>query len=326
MGSLGRLPLMARPDGTAGQMARVQLQARLKWPGGGLVLEAALKTASDASVFRGRQGGRPVVVKKFWRRQIRRRQVGETVLALGHFSSLHAHPEFSVNEYLASSGWLGLVIVSFESGTPVDVLLKQPATNRAQILQMCSAWQRWASQGESTWSALPVERYAAEIRSLLSSYPEHPDMELLAELGSALLQMLPHFGTREASRSPGHPDFAPRNLILRPDTSLTAVDIHRSGTFFRARQAAVFLVSKDYNSKRSGAPLLYGLDQDEMQPFLASGGVPEEDTGSVLAFFIGLTFLRMYAKKPGRPRRLQFKRRRIQAYLDDLRHGRRIMP
>ncbi|MFW8595566.1 hypothetical protein [Cribrihabitans neustonicus] len=326
MGRLDRLPFFARPDGAARQMARIQRQVQFKWPLGGLVLESPLKIDGEASVFRGFHKGRPVVVKKFWDRGTRRRFVGHTVKALKRFQDLEPHPEFSVNEYIASSGNLGLLVVSFEAGQSLKSLLKGPAGDRSRLLQKCCAWQDWAAGGEVTREILPAGQFEAEISRSLAASAAHPDAALLGELGGALLRMLAEIADQPAARSPGHPDFAPRNLILRPDGGLTAVDIHRRGAFFRARQAAMFLVSKDFQNGRQAGPMLYGLNLKETRRFLAHGTVPEEETSRVLPFFIGLTYFTMYAKNPGRPRRMKVRRGRILAFLSDAAEGRRILP
>lgn len=306
-------------------MARVQLQSRLKWPLGGIRLESVLKTSEGASVFRGFRGQEPVVVKKFWDRKKRRSYVGGTVEALERLESLGGSPKFSANRYFFSSGHLGLVVVSFEPGTPVDKLLKQPAANRSQILRRCCAWQNWASQGEIISDALPSDRFAAEIRTILDACTGHSDAALLAALGAELLRQLEELGERPAVRVPGHPDFAPRNLILRPDGGVAAIDIHRSGTFFKSRQAAIFLVSKDFQNRRIDGPLLYGLDEAEMRQFLTRGKVPQTETETFLVFFIGMTLLRMYANKPKPGPRMKTRHRRIQAYLSDLGQVKRIL-
>ena len=326
MARLLRLPRISVPEAAERQMARVQRQALLKWPFGGITLESTLKTSREASVFRGHRGLEPVVVKKFWDRGTRRQFVGETVHALSRFDGLRRHAKYSVNKYFASSGNLGLVVVSFEPGTPVDQLLRQPAANRSDVIRRCCAWHDWAGQGDVAATALPADRFAAEIDAVLAASMDHPDAPLVAELGDALLRMLAEFGERPALRGPGHPDFAPRNLILRPDGGVAAIDIHRSGTFFRSRQAAIFLVSKDFQSQNLDGDLIYGLDEGEMREFLARNTAPEEEAESFLVFFIGLTFLRMYSKKTKRLRRVRMRRSRIQAYLRDLHQGRRIVP
>lgn len=324
MGYLEPLPLFARPKGATRQMARVQRQAQLKWPGAGIRLQSALRVSEEASVFRGYRGEDPVVVKKFWDLSARRGFVGGTTQALRRFERLGPHPDFSVNRCLASSGRLGLVVVSFEAGTPVDKLLNQPAANRAQILRQCCAWKSWAGQGEIIRTALPSNLIEAEIHTILGASARHPDAALLAELGNELLRMLPLLDGQPAARAPGHPDFAPRNLILRPDGGVAAVDIHRCGTFFQSRQAAIFLVSKDFQSESADGSLLFGLDQSEMLQFLAQSSVPKDETKTILIFFIGLTLLRMHSNKPRRGRGMKMRRLRIQAYLDDLRRGVRI--
>ncbi|AHD02851.1 hypothetical protein [Leisingera methylohalidivorans] len=326
MGGVLRLPQIAVPKDAARQMKRVQRQALLKWPFGGITLESTLKTSKEASVFRGYRGTEPVVVKKFWDRGTRLHFVGGTVHALKRFDDLGGHEKYSVNKYFASSGHLGLMVVSFEPGTPVDQLLKQSAANRSDVIRRCCAWQDWAGQGKIAATALPADRFTAEINSVLAASTDHPDASLLAELGDELLQMLAEFGERPALRGPGHPDFAPRNLILRPDGGVAAIDIHRSGTFFRSRQAAIFLVSKDFQSKDLDGSLIYGLDEAELRQFLARSNAPEEEAESFLVFFIGLTFLRMYAKKIKRVRRMRIRHARIQGFLKDLRQGRRIVP
>lgn len=324
MGRSLRLSQVAVPRGAESQMKRVQRQALLKWPFGGIRLERPLKIAKEASVFRGYRGSEPVVVKKFWDRSTRRDFVGGTVHALKRFDGLGGNSNYSVNKYFASSGNLGLVVVSFEPGTPVDQLLKQTAANRSDLIRRCCGWHDWAGQGEVATAALAADRFAGEIHSVLAASADHPDAALLAELATELLKMLADFGERPAVRGPGHPDFAPRNLILRPDGGVAAIDIHRSGTFFRSRQAAIFLVSKDFQSKKMDSELIYGLDEAEMRQFLVHSNTPEEEAESFLVFFIGLTFLRMYSKNAKRVRRMKLRHRRIQAYLDDVRQGRRI--
>ncbi|UWQ50449.1 hypothetical protein K3720_03300 [Leisingera caerulea] len=324
MGRFERMQFFARPESAARQMERVQLQTQLKWPGGGVKLESALKVSEESSVFRGYRGREPVVIKKFWDPGTRRGFVGGTVQALRRFERLGAHPEFSANRCFATSGKLGLVVVSFESGAPVNKLLKQPAANRPQILRQCCAWQSWASQGKVVRAALPANRFAEEINAILDTCAPHPDAALLTELGKELLRLLELIGDQPAARTPGHPDFAPRNLILRPDGGVAAIDIHRRGTFFRSRQTAIFLVSKDFQSAGIDGPLLYGLDSEEMKQFLAQDTDFQEESDSFLVFFIGLTLLRMYAKNTKRVRRMKLRHRRIQAYLDDVRQGRRI--
>ncbi|WP_417475660.1 hypothetical protein [Leisingera sp.] len=326
MGLLQRLPQAAAPKGAERQMQRVQRQALLKWPFGRIRLESPLKIAAEASVFRGYRGSDPVVVKKFWDRGTRREFVGGTVHALKRFDGLGGHSDYSVNRYFASSGNLGLVVVSFEQGTPVDELFRQPAANRSDVIRRCCAWHDWAGQGDVAATALPADRFAGEIHNVLATSADHPDAALLAELADELLAMLADFGERPALRGPGHPDFAPRNLILRPDGGVAAIDIHRGGTFFRSRQAAIFLVSKDFQGRKMESEFIYGLDEAEMRQFLAYGNAPEEEVENFFIFFVGLTFLRMYSKKTKRVRRMRMRRARIEAYLKDLRQGRKILP
>lgn len=322
MAALKPSRLLTRATPSDDQLGRVQLQARLKWPLSGIKLECVLKASEETSVFRGVRGTDPVVVKKFWNHRTRREFVSGTKKALKRFEGLGRHTDFSTNKYFASSGHLGLLVLSFEPGTPVDQLLRQQVANRPQILRSCYAWQNWANQGASQLSPLPQKRIAAEIDALLETSKNHPDAAILRELGDALMCMMARLSTRSGVRVPGHPDFAPRNLILRADGGVAAIDIHRSGTFFRSRQAAIFLVSKDFQSRRMDGPLLYGLDRDELLQFLADGKVPDDEVETFLVFFIGLTFLRMYANKMRRVRQMKLRHLRIRAYLDDLRQGR----
>lgn len=326
MGRLDRIPFFARPKGAARQMARVQMQARMKWPGMGIKLDGALQISSDASVFHARRGEEAVVVKKFWDRGRRRTLIGDTVRGLRHFTRLDPDPRFSVNKYIASSGSLGLLIVSFEPGKCLKALLEEDTADRAGILHQCCAWQGWANQGKIVHSPLPERQFRSEINGVIEAFASHPDAKLVGQLGSVVLKLLADIGERPAARSRGHPDFAPRNLIMRPDGGLAAVDIHRRGRFYSARQTANFLVSKDFANPQSFGPLLYGLDQQEMLTFLAYGSVPEEETRLVLPFFIGLTFLLLYPKNGKRPLIMRRRRQRIRAFIADAAEERSILP
>jgi hypothetical protein len=326
MDQLLRLRQLAVTEDSQRQLKRVQRQAQLKWPFGGIRLESTLKTSPIASVFRGYRGAEPVVVKKFWDRNARGHFVGGTIHALKRFDGLREHRKYSVNKYFASSGMLGLVVVSFEPGTPVDKLLHRRRVNRSDVIRRCCGWLDWAGQDEISATALSAGGFAAEINSILAASADHPDVALLAELGAELLQMLAVFGEQPALRAPGHADFAPRNLILRPDNGVAAIDIHRSGTFYRSRQAAIFLVSKDFRGKGPSGPLIYGLHEAELRQFLACSNTPQEEADSFLVFFIGLTYFRMYARQSKRMRRMRVRHEIIKQYLQDLSQGRRIVP
>ncbi|MCB4454756.1 hypothetical protein [Leisingera sp. McT4-56] len=314
-----------RPEGVERQLTRVQRQANLRWPRHRALLGSALRISPESSVFRGEWEARPVVVKKFWGLGSRRNFVGQTRVALDRLASLGHHPAFTFNELLATSGHLGLVMVSFENGTPVNKLLEEPGVNRKQLIKRCCDWQHWAGQGDFVQTELNADRLAAEINQILQNCGEHRDAGLLAELGSALLDMLGGLAGRPVLYAPGHPDFAPRNFIMREDGVLSAVDIHRAGRILRTRQAAMFVVSKDFREMEISRPLLYGLNRQELRQFLAHGTVPDQEINSLLIFFIGLTYFTMYARNPGKPWKMRVRRRRIRVFLAHLRQGKRIL-
>ncbi|UWQ75507.1 hypothetical protein [Leisingera sp. M658] len=313
-----------RPEDAERQLTRVQRQANLRWPRQQTLLGSALRISPEASVFRGERESRAVVVKKFWELESRRAFVGQTTEALDRLASLGPHPEFSFNELLATSGHLGLVIASFEGGTPVDKLLEEPDVNRRQLIKRCCDWQHWAEQEDFAQTGLNTDGLAAEINRILQNRIQHRDAGLLVELGSALLDMLGGLAGKPVLKAPGHPDFAPRNFIMREDGILSAVDIHRVGKFVKTRQSAMFLVSKDFREMEISRPLLFGLDRQELRQFLTHGTVPAQEVNSLLIFFIGLTYFTIYARNPGKPRKMRVRRRRIRVFLAHLRQGKRI--
>lgn len=298
-------------------LQQVQGLLNLRWGAQKIILTGTMKTGQKGTVFSALMGGEPVVVKKTWKWRGRRGFVRRTALALRHLGKQDSRGNYWANRYLAGSFVFGLVVVSFETGTPLEKLLLQAPARRAALIDECCNWLTWASGDHVTDCLFRPGLFRKEINRIVDGAAEHQEAALVRSLGAALHRMLPGLDGTPVQMSAGHPDFAPRNLIVSEGGGLAGVDIHKNGEFYRARQAAIFLVSKDYDIQPQ-RDLMYGLDLVELRHFLSKGLVAEAEINKSFVFFVGLTFLRMYSTRPGKRKKSIERRARILSYLDDV--------
>ncbi len=296
----------------------VQLQLLLRWPREKIILDKVLQSKSAATVFTGVIGGREVIVKKFWDRELRKHEVSGTQKALSQFKHALRGHRHSVNKFVLGSPKLGVIVVSYENGETVEDVLKQPKqVGRIDLIRLCCEWFNASTQGRQTFERFDGRKMSKELKKRWPSNPNPDDHKLLVALHAALKELAQSLDQQKLCRAPSHPDFAGRNLLLQESKRIVAVDIHRVVNVAVSRSAANFLVSKDSSIQVRSDKSWYGLRLDELKVFLESGIVPKSEIGTFFRYFVGLYTLRLYCHAISSRRGLQLRRQKVKAYLAD---------
>lgn len=267
-----------------------------------------LSAKKTQAVFSGEYEGREVILRHIVRPNAAE-LVAQMQAELVRVGTKMRAGDYRINQLIAADPQVGLMIVSKVPGVPF-----REAYEQAPERLMVSAG-RWHSTYVGTHRSaghLSPMNWHTRLSDLPRNGLDGPDMALATDLRQALRGQVNDLRGRDICRVIGHGDFAPHNLRFA-DGVLYGFDAGKGAQIPLARELAHFLLHVALKNTGSGS--VWGIEQQEVDVFVAASGLPRAEIDSTLRYFFGWYLYRSilrYARNAARRARLRLL---IKAYL-----------
>ncbi|WP_322865886.1 hypothetical protein U5922_006585 [Aquicoccus sp. G2-2] len=273
----------------AARLAAEEIGARLReMPGcaDAEVSEVLKHKRGEHAVLAATIGGEAVIVKWFAgpkAARIVRRQQRELTFAAAHLGQ----GPYQVNRSLMAFPDAGLAVLSFAPGERLrDHLAQADPERRAALLQRAGGWLKAYCAPRLECPEYAPGRWIERMAATDLSHLGPQDAALMERLKAATAARGAAAKGVHAWLAPGHSDFVDLNMLW-DGRVLTGVDIQGENRQLLARMSARFLVWLTLRGDREPTTRIHGLDRGDVQAFLQSDVLSENEKARLLPVFIG---------------------------------------
>lgn len=253
-----------------------------------LEIHDVLTTKAERAVFDATFDGRHAVAKLMWQSGAPE-ALGRQINALRRRLPQMADGPVRVPEILHVAPGAGLMVLGFVEGKTGHTL--ETDAGFPQLLAAARLWIETAAQGNTHESPAPRKGLRRQLDALRPASDEPALADLLAKVTAATRA---HIDATDAplTRTLGHGDFKPRNLIIGPD-HVTAIDLSGHDTLPLVADIARFVTAASVGE--NGGPDTWGVAPHILA---AMTTCLTDDDAKWLPAYIGLNYAQRLAKVP----------------------------
>lgn len=263
----------------------------------GLHVESCRKLKPDSAVFIGRLGDRPVVIKQFLADGAAR--VAAMKAELDHVTGLMEGTRHGINPCLTTLPEAGAIVLGHAGDLRLSDAIRSAPAARPALMTQAGDWLATYVGPRRRVEAFRPKRWLARLDEAAPRQRLPGQDPLISHATRALRQMGRGLAGAPFTRAAVHGDYVAINAHLH-EARIIGVDVQGEAWLPLARDIARFLVWQQITDPAPG-PLCHGIAAADFRAFLSAPLLTEEETTTILPFFIGLGLVQRLAEQAEAP-------------------------